>query len=116
MCERAFRRVLETAQLDRGIRARPLVAGNLRGEAGTPASGAFEMESAAECLDAIGEADQPCAAAGFCASDAVVADDDGGDAVRPFDGNARRRRMRVLGDVRDRFGDEVVDRGLDWAR
>jgi hypothetical protein len=39
--------------------ARRSVAGNLGGEAGTPAGGAFEVKAAAKRLDTIGEADEP---------------------------------------------------------
>src|SRR6476646_6674611 len=62
-------------------RRRSLLAGNLGGKTCASSWWAFEAEAPAERLDPIGEADESRAGAGLGASNAIVADDDGGDAV-----------------------------------
>ena len=62
-------------------RRRSLLAGNLGGKTRASSGWAFEAEAPAERLDPIGEADESRAGAGLGASNAIVADDDGGDAM-----------------------------------
>ena len=76
---------------------------------------AGDLEGAVERADAVAEATQACALAGLRAADAVVADVDHGVAVLAPDLDAGVRRVRVLGDVRQRLGDDEVGRRLHRA-
>ena len=78
------------------------------------AAGAFDAEPAVQSLDPIYETHETGSVPRFCASDAVVRDDDPDGAVRPFNGDRGLRSLRVLQHVCDRLGDEIVDRGFDW--
>ena len=70
---------------------------------------AFDREPAVEGGDAVAESAQPTAMARVGATDAVVThlDDQGLGGIR--DGNDRVGRVRVPGDVGERFGDDEVD-------
>jgi hypothetical protein len=74
------------------------------------------VQPTAERFNAICETDESRAGDRLRAPDSVVAHDHRRKPVRPFHGNACACRLRVLRDVRDRLGDEVVDRRFDGVR
>ena len=80
-----------------------------------PAPGrALDAQAAVERLDAVGEAAQARAARGIGAADAVVGDHDAARGARTsVHADGRALGLGVLGDVRDRLGDDVVDGRLD---
>src|SRR4029079_4086951 len=76
----------------------------------------FDAQPTAERFDAIRETDESRAGNRLRAADSVVAHDPTRKCVRPVDCDAFVCRLRVLRDVRDRLGDEVVDRRFDGVR
>src|ERR671934_1686736 len=91
----------------------PLPGGEVDLEAGALPGGAVEGDRAAEGLDPVGEADEPGAAPGGGAADAVVADRQVQAAVVGPHVDVGDRRLRVLGGVGQRLGDDVVGGDLD---
>ena len=74
------------------------------------------MRNALERLDAVGQAVQTRSQLWIRAPDPVVDDLDDGTAVFARDLDGDRRSVRVLGDVGERLGNDVVGRGLDPPR
>src|SRR5512132_128620 len=95
----------------RGLRER-----NVGAEPRAAAVRAPDPQPAPERFDAVRQAAQAGSALAGRPADAVVAHLDNQPAVLRRDLDARRRRPRVLRDVRQAFGDEVVDRHLDCLR
>src|SRR3954451_5190665 len=77
---------------------------------------ALDAEPSLQRLHAGRQPAQARPARGVRAADAVVHDLDAGDAVAPADAHLDRRGVRVLRDVRQRLGDDVVRRRLDRRR
>ena len=71
-----------------------------------------DVEAAVERRDAVGEAAQPRAALRVGTADPVVGDRDDGASLGSGDLDRHVRGLRVLRDVRERLGDDVVDRRL----
>ena len=77
---------------------------------------ALDLEAAVERADAVGQAAQARARGRVRPTAAVVADLDDRAAVETLHVDSRVRRAGVLGDVRQRLGDDVVGRRLDRQR
>src|SRR4051795_8278936 len=89
---------------------------DLGAQARAAAGRAVDGDRAVERGDAVGEAAQARAAALVGAADAVVGDLDDDARARAADGDARARRVRVLGDVLERLGGDEVGGALDGPR
>src|SRR5437762_9914060 len=89
---------------------------NHRADLRPPTREALDLEPAVEGLDPVGEPAQARAAERIGTADAVVGDLDDGVAVGRVDPNACGRRLRVLGNVRQRLRDDIEGGGLDRSR
>src|SRR5207249_4123751 len=92
---------------------RSLRARDLRLDARAPAAWRPDAKTAAQGLDPVGKPANPRAAFRIGAADAVV--DDLHHEPTPRHGNPHARvvRLRMLPDVREALGDDVVRRDLD---
>jgi hypothetical protein len=77
---------------------------------------AVDGQGAVECGDTVRQAREPAAAGGPRAAAAVVAHLDHEHVPVGGDVDRRLRRLGVLGDVRQRLGDDEVGRDLDGLR
>src|SRR3954454_18454289 len=90
--------------------------GNPRADEGPFAPRRGHLERTVERADAVLETAQPAPAVDRGAADTVVAHLDHRAAVLAPHVDAGVRRLRVLGDVRERLGDHEVGGGLDRDR
>src|SRR4029079_17094336 len=90
--------------------------GNEREVGAHPCSGsrdALHLEAPVQCLDAVFQAAETRAFAGLRPSATVIHDLDCEDVVLRPHADRGRRRVRVLDDVGEGLGDDVVRRALD---
>ena len=110
----ASRRVTRRVTPSRG--AGSALAGDAGRQERALAGRALQLELAAERLYAVREPAQPGPAIRVSATCAVIADAQDDVLVVRIEPEGRRCRVRVLRDIGESFGGDVVDDGLDRRR